>query len=108
MLLLAALAASTKPVTTLDKLKAIPPDFWGKLGLGVLIVIALVIFLRKVAKMNKVVLAVVMFLVVVIGGFNWVYERNEPAWATPAVNFLSGFLPSKGSYAKEAPGSQKH
>ena len=66
MLLLAALAASTKPVTTLDKLKAIPPDFWGKLGLAVLIVIALVIFLRKVAKMNKLVLAVVMLVLFVV------------------------------------------
>ena len=31
-------------------------------------------------------------------GFNWIYERNEPAWATPTVTWLGGFFPGKGSY----------
>ncbi len=85
--------------TTLDKLKAIPPAFWLRVGLAVLAVIALVIFLRKIAKMNKVVLTVVILIIVTVVGFNWIYERNEPAWATPTVNFLAGFLPTKGKNA---------
>ena len=96
--------------TTLDRLKEIPPEFWMRLGFAVLVLIGLVFFLRKVAKMNKVVLTVVIFLVATIGGFNWIYERNEPAWATPVVSFLSGFFPTKGLPAKQ-PGSvlaQKH
>lgn len=96
------LAATAAPATTLDKLKAIPMDFWLRLGLGVLVVIALVFFLRKIAKMNKVLLAVMVFGSVVFVGMNWVYAREEPAWATPAVNFLAGFLPSKGPHAKPA------
>ena len=104
MLFLAAVAAPAKPLTTLDKLKEIPPDFWLRLGVAVLAIIGLVIFLRKIAKMNKVVLTVVIGLIVVIGGFNWVYERDEPAWATPMVSFLAGFLPTKGAVAK-APAS---
>lgn len=96
MLFLAATAAPAKPLTTLDKLKEIPPDFWIRMGVAVLAIVALVFFLRKVAKMNKVVLTVVVGLIAVIGGFNWVYERNEPAWATPVVNFLAGFFPTKG------------
>jgi hypothetical protein len=90
--------------TTLDRMHRIPADFWWKLAAAVGAVIALVIILRKVAKMNKVVLAVVVGLVVVIGGFNWIYERNEPSWATPAVNFLSGWFPTKGKVEQKKSG----
>lgn len=108
------LAVTTAPSTasTLDKLKAIPPDFWMRLGFAVLALVALVIFLRKVAKMNKVLLAAVVFFAATIVGFNWIYERNEPAWATPIVAFLSGFFPSKGPPPKTAatppPPQRKH
>ncbi len=100
----------TVPATTLDRLKAIPLDFWLRLGFAVIAIIGLVFFLRKVAKMNKVVLAVVTFVIVTVVGFNWVYERSEPAWATPVVNFLAGFFPTKGPPPKQpVPSStQKH
>ncbi len=101
MLLLAVTSAAKVPATTLDKLKDIPVEFWMRLGLAVLVVIAIVFFLRKVAKMNKVVLAVVTFLIVTVVGFNWVYERTEPEWASPVVNFLAGFFPTKGPPAKK-------
>ena len=74
-------------------------------------VVALVFFLRKVAQMNKVILAVVVFLVVGIGGFDWIYERDEPVWATPVVSFFAGFLPTKGPPLKKpvsAPGHKSH
>jgi len=94
--------------TTADKLKEIPPDFWWKTLLAIVALVAFIIFLRKVAKMNKVVLGVVVMIVFTVVGFNWIYERNEPAWATPVVNWLSGFFPSKGTYASKqqnAPGT---
>jgi hypothetical protein len=90
-----AAAASAAPTTT-DKLKEIPLEFWWKLGLGILGIIVLVIVLRKVAKMNKLVLGIGVFLVITFVGFNWIYERNEPTWATPAVQWLAGFFPTKG------------
>ena len=97
MLLLAVTTAhSAAPATALDRLKAIPPEFWLRAGLAVLAIVAMVIFLRKVAKMNKVVLAVVTFVVVTVVGFNWVYERTEPSWATPMVSFLANWFPTKG------------
>lgn len=76
-------------------------EFWMRLGLGVLVVIGIVFFLRKVAKMNKVVLAVVTFVIVTVVGFNWVYERSEPAWATPVVGFLANWFPTKGPPPKK-------
>lgn len=85
--------------TTADKLKEIPGDFWLKLLLAVVAFVAVIVILRKVANINKVVLTVVSVFALAMIGFNWIYERNEPAWATPAVSWLGGFFPSKGSYA---------
>jgi hypothetical protein len=101
MNLLAAVAAPAVPATTLDRLRAIPPEFWLRMGIAVVAIVALVIFLRKVAKMNKVVLAVVTFIVVTVVGFNWIYERSEPEWATPVVSFLAGWFPTKGPPPKK-------
>lgn len=95
------LAATT---TTADRLREIPAEFWWKMALALLVLVALVIFLRKVANMNKVVLTVVCFLIATVVGFNWIYERSEPAWATPVVAWLAGFFPTKGPPPK-APAS---
>jgi hypothetical protein len=92
------LASAAANPTALDKLKQIPPAFWLKIGVAVLLIILVVVMLRKLAGANKVVLAVVVLLFVSIVGFNWIYERNEPAWATPAVEKLSNFFPAKDSY----------
>lgn len=75
-------------------------EFWIKMGIAVVALVVLVIVLRKVAKMNKVLLGVIVFIVVTVVGFNWIYERNEPEWATPAVNWLAGFFPTKGTQNK--------
>lgn len=91
-------AATAAAPTAMDKLKQIPPAFWLKVGIAVLVVVAAVIVLRKVANMNKVVLTAIILVVLSSVGFSWIYERNEPAWATPVVEKLAGFFPSKSSY----------
>jgi apolipoprotein N-acyltransferase len=98
---LAALEAPAAPASALDRLKAIPPEFWLRLGVAIIAIVAFVIFLRKVAKMNKVVLTVVTFITVTVVGFNWIYERSEPEWATPVVSFLAGWFPTKGPPPKK-------
>ncbi len=95
MLLLAA-ADTTK--SALDRLKDVPPAFWLKVGIAILAVIVVVVVLRKLAQVNKVVLAAVVLIVASAIGFNWIYERNEPAWATPVVEKLAQIFPSKGAY----------
>ena len=92
MLYLAAAA------TPLEKLKQVPPAFWWKVGAAVLVIIILFIALKQVAKVNKVVLAVIMVVVYTVVGVNWIYERNEPAFLTPVIDKIAPFLPSKGSY----------
>jgi apolipoprotein N-acyltransferase len=101
MQILAAISTPA-PGSALARLGAIPVDFWLRLGLAVVALVLLVVFLRKVAKMNKVVLAAITFVMVTVVGFNWIYERNEPEWARPVVGFLAGFFPSKGLPAKTA------
>jgi hypothetical protein len=84
--------------TTLDKLKAIPPAVWGKLGLGVLAVIVVFVVIQKVLKINKFVLGGAVF----IGGgllwFNWIYHRTEPKFLTPLVDRVAPFFPAAGAY----------
>ncbi len=92
MLLLAA------AVSAQDKLKDIPPSTWLKIGIGIAAVVVAVILLRKLAKMNKVVLGVIVFVVGTIVFFNWVYYRKEPAFMTPVINKIAPFFPSAGSY----------
>jgi hypothetical protein len=45
--------------------------------------------------MNKIVLGVGVFLVLTFIGFNWIYQRSEPSWATPVVSKLATFFPTK-------------
>lgn len=98
------LAAAVAKKSTADRLSDIPTEFWIKMGIGVLILIGVVIALRKLAKMNKIILSIVVLLVCSIVGFNWIYERNEPEWATPAVKWLSNYFPTKEAI-QAGPGS---
>ena len=96
------LAAATVQAGS-ERLRQIPTEFWVKMGIAVAVLVVVIIVLRKVAKMNKVLLAVIVFIAVTVVGFNWIYERNEPDWASPAVNWLAGFFPTKGTQNKNRP-----
>ena len=98
------LAAAAASKSSADRLHEISPEFWVKIGLGILAIVVVVVVLRKLAKVNKVILTIVVLVVLSIIGFNWIYERNEPAWATPAVQWLANYFPTKGAI-KAGPGS---
>lgn len=76
-------------------MRSIPPDLGWKLLAGVAALVLAVTIIRKVAQMNRLLLGVAVFIGVSAVGLNWVYERNEPSWATPVVRLLAAFLPSK-------------
>lgn len=90
--------AAAESSTALEKLKAIPPAFWLKIGIAILAIVVAVILLRKLAGANKIIVSIVAFVIVTIVGFNWIYERNEPAWASPIVSKIAAFFPEKDSY----------
>jgi hypothetical protein len=96
--------------TTLDKLKTIPPAFWGKVALVIVGVIVVFVIIQKVLKINKFLLGGAVF----IGGgllfFNMIYHRTEPKVLTPFVDRIAPFFPAAGAYdAKQAttPGDDK-
>jgi apolipoprotein N-acyltransferase len=91
---LAAATPAAEP-GILDRLKEVPLELWIKVGVGLLALIAAILLIRTLAKFNKFILGFVMLLALSFIGFNWVYERNEPAWATPVVAWLAEFLPTK-------------
>ena len=84
--------------TALEKLKHVPPAFWWKIAAAVLCIVVIAVILQRIAHMNKIVLAVIVFVIFTVVGVNWIYERNEPAFLTPVIDKVAPFLPSKGSY----------
>jgi predicted tellurium resistance membrane protein TerC len=90
-------------VTTIEKLKQIPKHFWINAAIVILGVVAVVIIFRKIKEMNKIVLGLLIAIIVVLVGFNWVYNRNEPKFLTPFVDMVAPFLPTKGSYGAAKP-----
>lgn len=79
------------------QLSRLPDKPWVQVAVGVVALILVVVVVRKIAKMNKVLLGVIVFLVLTMVGFNWIYQRDEPAWATPVVSKLATFFPTKDS-----------
>ncbi len=86
MLSLAALAAP-------EVIRQMPPLTWAKAGiaLGVLLVAALV--LRKIARMNKLLLGIVLLVACSLVFFSWVYNRHEPEFLTPVVEKIAPYFP---------------
>ncbi len=88
-------AVASATLTAADRLRQIPSNFWVTLAVGVCAIFAIVLVVRKVAGTNKLFLGFSVFLFATFIGVNWIHERNEPKWATPAVQVLSGFFPGK-------------
>ena len=85
-------------VTALEKIKTLPPAIWGKIAIAVVAFILTIFLFRRVMKMNKIIAAVIVFVVVTVFFFSWVYNRNEPKFMTPIVEKVAPFFPSAGSY----------
>jgi hypothetical protein len=92
-------------VTALEKLQTLPPAVWLKIGIAIAAFIVAVFLFRRVMKMNKIIAAVIVFVVVTVVFFSWVYNRNEPKFMTPIVEKVAPFFPSAGAYASKQ-GSQ--
>ncbi len=89
-------------VTTLDKLKDVPPKDWG-IFLGCIAGFFVAVFvLKKLLRVNKVFLFLGAFVVCAFTFVvHWVYNRpTKPALLTPFVDQLAQFFPTKGAYAK--------
>lgn len=85
-------------VTALEKIKTLPPVIWGKIAIAVAAFILTIFLFRRVMKMNKIIAAVIVFVVCTVVFFSWVYNRNEPPFMTPIVQRIAPFFPSAGAY----------
>jgi len=92
-------------VTAFEKLQTLPPAIWLKIIIAITAFILTIFLFRRVMKMNKIIAAVIVFVVCTVVFFSWVYNRNEPAFMTPLVQRIAPFFPSAGSYAAKQ-GSQ--
>lgn len=83
-------------------LQNLPPDFWFKTTIFAVFVAVAVLAVRIYQRSNKLLLTIVIFVVMAVVFFNWVYNRTEPKWLTPAVDKLAHFFPTKDYARKEA------
>jgi len=88
-------------LTTWEKLKHVPKDVWINLSICVLAVVVIVRLWRALKKLND--FAPYIFTVIAMSGIlaYWVYERKEPAFLTPFIEPLTGFLPTKSKHERE-------
>lgn len=82
----------------MEKLRHLPRKDVVNLGLIILVLIVAVIVIKRAAKMNKLVLGIVILVTVMVVGFTWVYERNEPKFLTPVINQIAPFFPQRPTY----------
>jgi hypothetical protein len=61
------------------------------------VVIALI---KLASRMNKFVLFMIIMVLVLVVGFTWVYERNEPKFLTPLIDGIAPFFPARSHYDK--------
>lgn len=85
-------------VTALDKIQTLPPAIWMKIAIAIGAFVLTIFLFRRVMKMNKIIAAVIVFVVFTVVFFSWVYNRNEPPFMTPIVQRIAPFFPSAGSY----------
>lgn len=84
--------------TTLEKLQAVPVRFWINTVIFVIGGLIAIMLVRHAARMNRLVLSMIILVVVTTVGFQWIWERNEPRFLTPYINLIAPFFPGKGSF----------
>src|SRR3954462_8781984 len=94
-------------VTALEKIQTLPPAIWAKIGIAIAAFILIIFLFRRVMKMNKIIAAIIVFVVFTVVFFNWVYNRTEPKFLTPIVDRIAPFFPSAGSYATKQQSTPK-
>ncbi len=82
----------------LSRIKDVPPDIWKFIAIGVGILAAIVIVMRKLAGANKIWLTIIGAAAFMMVGFQWIYNRTEPKFLTPVISKIAPFFPSKIDY----------
>ena len=87
-------------VIAFGKVRTLSPQVWVHLCIVVLAVLLTVALIRQVVQMNKMLLSTLVFVVGSLFFFQWIYERNEPAFLTAAIDRLAPYFPAKDNYVR--------
>jgi uncharacterized membrane protein YqjE len=82
-------------VNVMEKLRNLPRKDLANLGLAVLILIVAIIIIKQAARLNRFVLFMIILVTIMVVGFTWVYQRNEPKFLTPLVDGIAPFFPHR-------------
>jgi O-antigen ligase len=82
-------------VNVMEKLRHLPRKDLANLVLVVLVVIIAILIIKQAAKMNRFVLFMILLVTMLVVGFTWVYQRNEPKILTPLVDGIAPFFPHR-------------
>jgi len=78
----------------IDNLWTMPADFWLKIFAVIIVLYILGMVFKKIIQISHVVFVIALFIVAGIICVKWVRDRGEPAFMTPAVDFVSSFFSS--------------
>lgn len=84
--------------TTLEKLQAVPQRFWINAAIFIIGGWGAIMLIRHAARMNRMVLTMIILVSFTTVGFQWIWERNEPRFLTPYINVIAPIFPSKTSF----------
>jgi hypothetical protein len=91
-------------LTTLEKIQQVPAKTWWLIGIGLIGIVVSVAILRAImAGANKILLGIILLLVLFLVSIQWIYDRDEPAFLTPAINRIAPFFPGKVPPPQGAP-----
>jgi MFS superfamily sulfate permease-like transporter len=85
-------------ISAVEKLNRVPRQNLINLGLGLLVLVVAIILVKLAARMNKFLLFMIIAVTVLVVGFTWVYERNEPKFLTPFIDGIAPFFPTRPHY----------
>ena len=69
--------------TTLEKLQAVPQRFWVNAAIFIIGGWVAIMLIRHAARMNRMVLTMIILVSFTTVGFQWIWERNGPRFLTP-------------------------
>lgn len=82
-------------VNVMEKLRHLPRKDVANLVLIVLVLIVAILIIKQAAKMNRFALLMIISVTMVVVGFMWVYERNEPKFLSPFIDQIAPFFPHR-------------
>ena len=84
--------------SALEKAAQLPKSFWVNVVMAIAGLIIGVMLFQHAARMSKLSLSLIIFLLITVVGFQWIFERNEPRFLTPTINQIAPYFPSKINY----------